>query len=173
MDGRLLGIYLNDHLAGALAGVELVQRSRNNNRRSEFGGELDRLLRQVREDRQTLGSVMASLHVSASPAKGAAAWFLEKLLRLKLNGRLLNYSPLSRVVELEGLSAGVEAKRLLWKALDRVAESDRRLHEFDFGSLIRRAERQRATLERLRLKALGLAFGLPTPGSRKPQKPPA
>ena len=37
-----------------------------------------------------------------------AGWVAEKAGRLKLNGSLLTYSPLSRLVELEGLSLGVE-----------------------------------------------------------------
>ena len=38
------------------------------------------------------------------------AWTAEELERLKLNGQLAGYSPLSRLVELEGLAVGIEGK---------------------------------------------------------------
>jgi hypothetical protein len=49
--------------------------------------------------------------------KVASGWVGEKLGRLKLNGQLTGYSPLSRLVELDGLSLTIEARRLMWEAL--------------------------------------------------------
>ena len=57
--------------------------------------------------RRTARRSRASCRTSASAAtssKNAGAWALEKVGRLKLNGELTSYSPLSRVVELEGLA---------------------------------------------------------------------
>ena len=59
------------------------------------------------------------------------------------------YSPLSRLVELEGLRLGVEGKACLWRMLRELG--DPRLRSFDFDDLIARAERQRDDLERWRL----------------------
>ena len=44
-------------------------------------------------------------------------WTGEKLGRLKLNGQLLGYSPLSRLIELEGLMLGIAGKLAMWIAL--------------------------------------------------------
>jgi len=83
---------------------------------------------------------------------------MEKLGRAKLNGRLTGYSPLSGVVEFEGLSLGVEGKQALWRTLRSLAGEDSRLSGTDFDALIERAQRQREQLEELRRRAVKDAF---------------
>jgi hypothetical protein len=94
-------------------------------------------------------------------AKNAAGWLAEKVGRLKFNGRLLGYSPLSRLEELEALCIGVEGKLSLWRTLKIAAEADERLLGVDLDGLVRRAEQQRADLERFRVAAATEAFGKP------------
>ena len=53
---------------------------------------------------------MDDLEIRTDPVKDAGGWLLEKAGRLKLNGQLKGYSPLPRLVELEGLALGVTAK---------------------------------------------------------------
>ena len=152
-----LGIYLNDHLAGSVVGVELVRRARASNQGSELGRTLNELAAEIEADRATLREVMARLGVAESRVKPAGAWLGEKLGRLKLNGQLRGYSDLSRVVELEGLCLGVSGKRLLWQALEGSVGTA--LPEFDFARLGERAEAQASRLEAERLAAATLAFG--------------
>ena len=83
----------------------------------------------------------------------AGAWAGEKLGRLKLNGSLLSYSPLSRLEEIEGLSLGVEGKLGLWQALKVTHGDDGRLRGVDLDALITRARSQRRRLERQRRRA--------------------
>jgi len=154
---QLLGIYLNDHLAGAVGGTELARRALRNNRETALASDLDRLVREIEEDRTTLESLMDRLDVPRNQVKGAAAWLLEKAGRLKLNGRPFGYSPLSRVIELELLATGVEAKRSLWAALKRLRDDGIELG-LDLDDLIARAQRQRRLLERRRLEAVARAF---------------
>jgi hypothetical protein len=156
MGANYLAIYLNDHLAGSTVGCELAKRAAQSNRGTEFGPVLERLHQEIVEDRDTLEDVMAKLGVSKDRLKSIAAYAGEKVGRLKLNGQLRGYSPLSRVVELEGLALGVTGKEALWKALATV--EDPRLADFDFTALADRAERQQEELESLRLKAVGIAF---------------
>ena len=101
----MLAIYLNDHLAGSTVGVELARRAAANNRKSAYGRFLEQLAAEIREDRETLLDIMRSLGVGIDRVKVSAAWAAEKLGRLKLNGRLLGYSPLSRLVGLLELEA--------------------------------------------------------------------
>jgi hypothetical protein len=150
---KLRAIYLNDHLAGAIGGEELAKRSLSQNRGNEFESFLAELLAEIEEDRTTLESLMARLEVGRDRLKGAAVWATEKLGRLKLNGQLSGYSPLSRLIELELLSLGVEGKLSLWRSLKQAAPADPRLRDFDFDGLIRRAQAQRRRLERHRLRA--------------------
>lgn len=159
IDRNLLGIYLSDHLAGSQAGLELAKRARGANESSRFGAPLAQLTDEIEADRATLLEVMSAVDVKPVTVKQLLAWSGEKLGRLKLNGQILGYSPLSRVVELEGLLIGVSGKLQLWRALAVVARTDHRLDGFDFTALANRAEDQRRRLEELHADAAGEAFG--------------
>ena len=151
MDVELLGTYLNDHLAGSMVGVELSRRARRSNEGTPLGRHLTELAKEIEEDRASLKAVMARLDVGEDRLKMGAGWLGEKAGRLKPNNRLFGYSPLSRVVELEGLMLGVEGKRGLWQVLAELNEP--RLAEFDFERLLERARSQRDELQRRRLAA--------------------
>lgn len=155
-DDRLLAIYLNDHLGGSVTGREVCRRARDENRGSELGKFLDTLLREIEEDGATLKRIMDRVGAEESRVKKAMAYASEKLGRLKLNGRIVGYSPLSRLVELEFLSIGVEGKGLLWLLLGDLA--DTRLAEFDFVALESRARDQRDRIEVHRLEAARIAL---------------
>jgi hypothetical protein len=154
---KLLAIYLNDHLAGATAGVELARRLRASNEADpSFGPELAEICAEIEADRETLVAIMDRLGVGQSRIKPIAAVFAERLGRLKLNGRLWGYSPLSRLDELELLQLGVTGKRRLWRALEHTHSGD--LSGFDLGALAERATGQLRRLEALHLKAATLAL---------------
>ena len=72
---------------------------------------------------------MDRLGVGQGKLKPLAAVLGERLGRLKLNGRLRGYSPLSRLDELELLQIGVVGKRRLWRALEHTHAGD--LPDFD------------------------------------------
>lgn len=154
----LLAIYLNDHLAGSMVGVELSKRAANSNRGNAYGAFLDGLATEIAEDRETLIEIMRALDVRVDRLKTLGAWGAEKLGRLKPNGRLLKYSPLSRVVELEGLALGVSGKLALWRALGELSPDRPELANFDFGALAARAESQLERLEPQRLRAVNEAL---------------
>jgi hypothetical protein len=169
MDDRLLGIYLNDHLAGATGGLELSRRLASRNRGTEYSESLERIATEIEEDRVTLEDVMARCGVAANPVKVRAAWAAERVGRLKLNGRLVGYSPLSRLEELEALHLGVTGKHSLWRALKETRGADPRLEGIDLDALIARAEHQRDELESMRLRAATGAFEV-APAARPPAK---
>lgn len=157
---RLLVIYLNDHLAGSTVGVELARRLRSSNRGdAEFGEPLAQLCEEIEADRATLTNLMERLGVERDRVKPVLAWLGERVGRLKLNGQLRGYSPLSRTLELEVLSGLVGGKMQLWNALElRFGET---LDGFDFHQLAARADRQGQRLEDLHLAATRRA--LPSP----------
>jgi hypothetical protein len=101
---------------------------------------------------------MSRVDARRSRFKPALAWSAEKVGRLKLNGQLTGYSPLSRLLELEGLTIGVTGKRALWQSLADLAARDERLAGFDFPALVRRADAQLEGLERHRRDAAAKAF---------------
>jgi hypothetical protein len=152
-----LAIYLNDHLAGSVVGVELCRRARASNEGSALGDVLSEICVEIEADQEALRAVMRQLRVRESRLKPAGAWLGEKLGRLKPNGQLRGYSPLSRVVELEGLVGGVAIKQMLWRALNRRFGDG--MAGFDFEALAARAESQRQRLEACRIGAAESAFG--------------
>ena len=154
MSDRLLSTYLNDHLAASLAALELARRVAGSNRDNAIGRELEQLAFALEEDRQALQNAMDRLGVTRDVTKLVVGWSAEKLGRLKLNGRLIGYSPLSRVEELEILTLGVEGKLLLWQSLGRIGA----LEQPD--ELVKRARSQLRVLRRLRLQAVEQAFGV-------------
>jgi hypothetical protein len=158
MDTKLLGIYLNDHLAGSVVGVELAKRAASNNEGTELGDFLSELAEDIEEDRGALKSVLDHFGVTENRVKIPIAWAAEKVGRLKPNGQITGYSPLSRLVELEGLALGVTGKLALWRSL-AATQSD--LGAFSLETLIARAESQQEDLEKWRLEAAREAFGAP------------
>lgn len=155
---RLLGIYLNDHLAGATVGVELARRLRSSNEGDpELSRPLNEICGEIEEDRATLCRTMEQLRISRDRLKPALAWAGEKLGRLKPNGRLREYSPLSRVIELEMLAIGIAGKARMWRTLEGTVGNGP--GGSDFAGLAERADRQRARVEELHRIATRRAFG--------------
>jgi hypothetical protein len=134
-----LSIYLNDHLAGATAGVQLARRIAD-----------DGLADEIEEDREALVDVMERLSVGRDQARVVLGYGTELALRLKPGGRF---------EDLETLSLGVEGKLALWTALRHSVGDDPRVQGFDFDALITRARSQRRRLEQRRLQAAADALG--------------
>lgn len=162
----MLGVYLNDHLAGATAGSELASRMARSHRGEEESGSLRRLAVEITQDRSALLAIMASLGISVRAYKVGAAWIGEKLGRLKFNGRLLSRSPLSDLEELEVLRLGVEGKAAGWRTLRTLADADTRLDAGHLDKLISRAASQSAQLEELRVRAVRRVTGNPSAPAR-------
>ena len=152
----LLGIYLNDHLAGATGGLELARRVAGSHR----DRALQALAAEVAQDRAALVDIMDALGIPVRGYKVYAAWIGEKAARLKLNGHLLTRSPLSGLEELEMLRLGVEGKAAGWRTLRVLAETDKRLDPGRLDELITRARRQADLLEELRVRAASQVIGL-------------
>lgn len=155
-----LAIYLQDHFAGSTTGIELAKRTaKRNHVHAEFGAPLARIAIEIGEDRDELKRIMDRLDVDEPRLKATVAWGAEKVGRLKPNGQLRGYSPLSRVVELEGLITGVSGKLSLWRSLLELAPNDARLDEDNLTRLAERAEDQLQRLHALRGAAALIAFG--------------
>ena len=156
---KYLSIYLNDHYAGATGGTELAKRAANSHRAEpEFGPELSRIAAEIVEDYSELQRMMHALGVKPNPVMAGAGWAAEKAGRLKLNGELLQFSPLSRLVEIDGLISGVSGKLALWRVLIDVQEAEPRLDAAALTELANRAEDQLSRLHELRGQAARIAF---------------
>jgi len=78
LDHRMLGIYLNDHLAGATAGLALARRVVGSHEGSPAEPELTELAREVEADRGTLIAIMARLRVRRDPVRATIAMVGER-----------------------------------------------------------------------------------------------
>ena len=155
---ELLGVYLNDHLAGSAAGTELSGKLRDNHQGTELGDAMDALHRDISQDKEALEELMRHLEVERHPVKEAAGWMLEKVSRLRLNPALTGGAELTRLLETEALSLGIEGKLAMWLALKEAAAADPRLAATDYDRLIERARGQRRALEPHRLAAAVESF---------------
>ncbi|GAB7192191.1 hypothetical protein NUM3379_29000 [Kineococcus sp. NUM-3379] len=153
-----LAIYLNDHYAGAAAGLALLRRASTVHRDPQVRAVLAELAREVGDERRTLRQLMRATGAPVHRAKVATAWLGERVSRLKPNGRVVARAPLSDFLELEALLLGVHGKWAGWRTLLVLARTDPRLPVATLEELARTAERQVATIEDLRARVVEAAF---------------
>jgi hypothetical protein len=155
---HLLHIYLRDHEAAAAGGLQLFRRSAKSNRGTPYWPDLQRLAEEISVARDALRAVCRQFDVTPSKVGRAAAFAGATLGRLKPNGRLFHYSPLSRVIELEAMTSGVISQRGLWESLVLVAEHEPRLDREAMTCHVVDADQQLETLRGLRDRAAQEAF---------------
>lgn len=164
----LLTVYLQDHHAGSVGGIELAKRCAKQNTEEPLGGFLRAFIEGLQVSQDMLEEVMAHNGIAPSPVKSPMALVAERVGRVKLNGQLVGYSPLSRLEELEALSAGVETQHNLWRTLQALP-AGAIPSGVDCDERIARTQKQREELEQHRADAARVAFaslgGTATAGS--------
>lgn len=146
-----LARYVRAHGVGARTGQELFARSARSQLDPEVRRQLRDLSEEIAADRLALQGILDLLGTRIHPVTERLAVVAERVGRLKPNGSLLRRTRLSDLVELEALSAAVQAKRLGWEALREVAEEDERLDAAQLDCLIDRARDQEDRLDGMRL----------------------
>jgi hypothetical protein len=145
--------YLNDHLAGSVAAVGLLEQLE----KEHVGTPLARLIAGLRtdieQDRGELEALMKRLGVSASTPRKVASWLAGKAAEAKLWVDDSEGGPLRKLETLEAASVGIEGKRSLWLSLSSASERNPALRGPDYVRLVRRAEEQRDRVEDARLEA--------------------
>jgi hypothetical protein len=156
--GPLLAIYLNDHLAGAAAGVGRARALARAHQGRPDEERLQRLADDIAADRGALLAVMGSLGIPVRHYKSIALSMAEKAGRLKFNGRLKERSPLTDLVEYEFLRVAVEGKAAGWRTLRTLADRTPDLDAGELDTLHERAQTQITLLEELRKSAVAEVF---------------
>ncbi len=146
-----LHVYVNDHRAGSMLGVELARTLASRFADTPRDPFFTTLAADIEADRATLDALAESLGVTRNAVKQAAGWTAEKLSRLKLNRWFTGAPALTVLLEIEALSLGVEGKLALWRSLKAVESTNPLLASAPLDELIERAQRQRDGLERERL----------------------
>jgi hypothetical protein len=159
MANQHLATYLNDHLAGSVVAIELLEHLQA----AQAGTAVERFLAQLRAeieaDRQELEALIDRLNFAKSRPRQAAAWLAEKMTELKLRLDDTGAGALGLLEGLEAVQIGIEGKRALWRALAAAAEDAPELQALDYARLEQRAVEQHSRVEALRLDAAKAAFG--------------
>jgi hypothetical protein len=156
MANEALNTYLNDHLAGAGAAIELLDHLIETPD-PPAGAEFLKWLRgEFVEDRAVLEDVIRRVGADASTLRQLGGWIAEKAGRLKLV--LDDPARLKPLESLELLVIGIHGKRSLWRALATVAPTFSELRDLDFARMELRAEDQQARVEGHRVDSARVAL---------------
>lgn len=150
-----VAVYLNDHLGGSAAALQLVDALRAD-ADPELGEVLEAVQDEIREDRETLLRVMRSLNVEPGTVKQVAGRIAGAALRLQASEAVAGSAELSQLLRLEVLVLGISGKIAGWTALG--VSQHGRLEGVDIDSLVERARRQLISLEPYRLRAAAAAL---------------
>ena len=150
MATEMLHTYMQDHHAGAAAGIDLLRRVAEDHEDPTTREVVSRIGDETVEDLKNLEELMTLVGTSPSKLKDLPARAAEKLGQLKPNRRVAERSPLSDLVELEALTLAVTGKTLGFKALLDIG--DPRLPRPTLENLVERAQEHGRELEKLRLR---------------------
>ena len=159
MANEHLATYLNDHLAGSVAAIELLEHLEA----AYPGIELERFFTELRNDieadREELKQLMDQLKIAQSRPRRAGAWIAGKFAELKMRFDDSAHGPLRLLESLDAVELGITGKLALWQALIAAAEVAPALRgALDYQRLARRATEQIERVEVRRLEAAKAAF---------------
>lgn len=147
-----LSNYLNDHLAGSVGALELLDRVID----VYQGKPLERFFRDLRNeidaDQETLKELIAQLGEKESTVRKAGAWIVEKLSRAKIQLGETREGEMGLFLALEGVALGISGKRSLWRALATASETAPHLRGPAYVTLEKRAVEQHDRVEAQRLE---------------------
>lgn len=153
-----VGTYLNDHLAGSVVALELLEYLEGQSSETALRHFVAGLRADIVEDRRELEGLMGRLGVMRSGPRQAMAWLGEKATELKLRLDDLAGGELRVLEALEAVALGIDGKRALWRSLAAAAANEPALRGPDYARLERRAEEQRGRIEAVRLEAARAAL---------------
>jgi len=149
--------YLNDHLAGSVAALELLDQMIKTHEGKPLSSFFQELRADVRKDQEVL-RMLVQRFGKESAIKKAGAWMVEKFSRAKLKVAGENAGELGLVQAFEALVLGITGKQLLWRALNATLGSSPLLRGADLAHLEERAIEQVERVEAKRLEAAREAF---------------
>ena len=150
-----LRLYLNDHLAGSVGAIELLDNLIEHHSEDRFGKFFAGLRQEIRPDQDTLRDLIRKVGGEESTLRKAVGWLSEKFGRMKLGDGEDSAELLQAV---EAIALGITGKKLLWRSLGAIGSSFSALQGMDFVALEKRAQGQFERVEDLRLQMAREAF---------------
>ena len=168
MQTEPLTTYLNDHLAGSVAAIELVEHLVKLTKGSSRERLFLALAQEIRQDQDTLRLLLQEMGGKESKARQAAAWFTEKVGKVKLLLDDKGESELHLLEALETLALGIQGKAALWRGLEVIADRLPPLRSLNLPRMQQRAEDQFQQVDAERLQVARTAFDLDEAGTAAP-----
>jgi len=153
MEVKHLGKYVNDHLAGSMAAVELLSHLISSNAGTERSRFFVELRKEIVQDQVALRGLLARLGFKENMIRKGVAWLSEKFIRVKLSMEDPRGGRLAQLEKLEALALGIDGKWALWRALSTVADRVPAVGVMHLSKLEERAVEQRGQVEAVRLDA--------------------
>ncbi|EKU47566.1 NAD-dependent epimerase/dehydratase family protein [Brevibacterium sp. LS14] len=157
VDWDLIGLYVSDHLSGATAGAARIARMAEAFIDTPVYAPLSELADEIRRERGFVAELVTDLDLRRRRLVDAATWTLERLGRLKPNGRLLRRSPMTLVLETELMRSAIMGKLGMWQTLRDNADALGLAAEV-FDDLAENSRRQLRTLDAVHDYARTRAF---------------
>jgi hypothetical protein len=158
MSREHLSTYLNDHLAGSVAALEILDGLTSD--APDLALFADQLKKDIESDQQHLIALMDRLGIEQGRLRKASGWLAEQFAEAKLELDDEDKGELRRLERLEALVLGISGKLVLWRALEAASIEDERLRGPNYEDLVVRAREQRVRVENLRIQAARSALTL-------------
>ena len=152
---KALTSYLNDHLAGSVAAIKLLDHLIDDHKENRLEKFFADLREDVHADQEVLQNLMRKLDLEQSSVRKAGAWIAETIGQAKI---ALSGDNVGLLQAMEALALGVTGKKLLWRALRTVEAELSQLQGIDLSRLEQRAADQFERVEKERLHLSREAF---------------
>ena len=147
--------YLRDHLSGSDVALRVVHRLGWAHEGTETGMFFHRLSNELEEERSVVRTLLAQLGASGRSIKRAAGLASGTMLSVIAGGES---GDLALLRTFEALAIGVQGKRCMWRALQKLHPVPSTVHGMDFVELEAKAIRQWEAIEERRRDLVARTF---------------
>jgi hypothetical protein len=144
--------YLNDHLAGSVGALELLDRLIEVYEEKPLGIFFQELRNDIHEDQEKLRNLIHGAGAEESAVRKAGAWLVEKISRAKMPVSESSEDEMGLFLALEALALGIMGKKSLWQALQAASAAIPQLAGLDYPTLENRAVEQSERVDAKRLE---------------------
>jgi hypothetical protein len=148
--------YLNDHLAGSVAALDLIEYLRE--KHSDLRAFLGTLSVEIKKDQDSLKELLKILGGEEKQTAKTLGWIAEKISRIKLEIGQIDKNELGVFEAIEFLLIGIRGKKELWRALKTVRPAYPKWEKVNFEDLERRADEQINSVENKRLELVQIVL---------------
>ena len=150
--------YLNDHLAGSVGALELLDRLIENYEGKPLERFFKNLRGDIQEDQKKLEDLIHKLGEEESAVRKAGAWIMEKFSRAKIRLTESEGGDIGLFLALEAIALGITGKQALWRALASASEAVPALARLNYAELEMRAAEQAERVEAKRRELARTVF---------------